>query len=363
VVEIIRIGVDTSKHVFTLHGVDAGGHAVLRRNLSRGQFEGFFAKLAPTDVALEACGASHHWGRQLQGMGHRVRLIPPAYVKPYVKRNKNDAADAAAICEAASRPGMRVVAVKSAAQQASQMVQRVRELLVKQRTQLANAVRGHAAEFGLVSPKGLARVETLLAMIAAVPPEPEPSAPADGQPAQEGGGGPAAARLPQQAREMFALLGEAIAEVDRRIAEVEAKLLALHKASPVSRALAEVPGIGPITAISLMLGAPASQFSSGRDMAAWIGLTPRDHSSGGKQRLGGISRAGNSRLRQLLVLGATAVIAQASKPGRSASPWLKQLLARKPRKLAAVALANKMARIAWAMMTRGEAFRRQPKAA
>jgi transposase len=368
VVEIIRIGVDTSKHVFTLHGVDAGGHAVLRRNLSRGQFEAFFAKLSPSDVALEACGASHHWGRRLQGMGHRVRLIPPAYVKPYVKRNKNDAADAAAICEAASRPGMRFVAVKSAEQQAAQMVQRVRELLVKQRTQLANAVRGHAAEFGLVSPKGLARVETLLAMIAAVPSaEPsspsEPSASADGQLAQEGVGGPASARLPQQARAMFAQLGEALAEVDRQIAEVEATLLALHKASPVSRALAEVPGIGPITAISLVLGAPASQFSSGRHMAAWIGLTPRDHSSGGKQRLGGISRAGNSRLRQLLVLGATAVIAQASKPGRSVSPWLKQLLARKPRKLAAVALANKMARIAWAMMTRGEAFRRQPKAA
>ena len=336
--EYKRIAVDTSKHVFTLHGIDAAGAAVLRRDLRRADVEAFFAKLAPCEVVLEACGASHHWGRRLGALGHRVRLLPAQYVKPFVKRGKNDRNDAAAICTAAGQLDTCDVPVKSAEQQAALMVLRVRELLVRQRTQLVNALRGHAAEFGLVTAKGLARIEPLLATIKAT----------------------AAILAPAQA--MLAVLGEEIAHLDERLATLEAALLALHKANPLSRRLAGVPGIGPVTAITLALSVDPAQFASGRHLAAWIGLTPREHSTGGKQRLGGISRAGNERLRQLLVVGATAVIRHA-KPGGKASAWLLGLLERKPRKLAAVALANKMARIVWAMMTRGEAYRVAPVAA
>ena len=332
--ELMRVAVDTSKHVFTLHGVDASGAAVLRRDLRRGAFEAFMSKLAPTEVALEACGGSHHWARRLTAMGHRVRLIPPQYVKPYVKRSKTDRADAEAICEAAGRPSMRFVPVKTAERQGEIMVLRTRELLVRQRTQAVNALRGHATEFGLVVPLGVSRVEELLAKLAADP------------------------GVPEIAREMLALLGR---QIDTQMAEIDGRLLAMHKANEVSRRLAKVPGIGPITAVSLTLNVEAAQFESGRHLAAWLGLTPRAHSSGGKQRLGSISRAGHERLRQLLVVGATAVIRHASKPGaRLASPWLTQLLARKPRKLAAVALANKTARIVWAMMAHGEAYRAKP---
>ena len=336
--EYKRIAIDTSKHVFTLHGIDAAGAAVLRRNLKRGDVEAFFAKLAPCEVVLEACGASHHWGRRLTALGHRVRLLPAQYVKPFVKRGKNDRNDAAAICTAAGQLDTRDVPVKSAEQQAALMVLRVRELLVRQRTQLVNALRGHAAEFGLVTARGLARVEPLLAAVEAT------------------------ATIPAPARAMLAVLGEEIARVDDRLAELEAELLALHKANPLSRRLAMVPGIGPVTAITLALSVDPAQFVSGRHLAAWIGLTPKEHSTGGKQQLGGISRAGNERLRQLLVVGATAVIRHA-RPGGKASAWLLGLLERKPRKLAAVALANKMARIVWAMMTRGEAYRVAPVAA
>lgn len=335
--ELRRVGVDTSKHVFTVHGVDASGAAVLRRDLRRGPFEAFMGKLAPTEVALEACGGSHHWARRLTTMGHRVRLIPPQYVKPYVKRSKTDQADAEAICEAAGRPSMRFVPVKTAERQGELMVLRTRELLVRQRTQAVNALRGHATEFGLVVPLGVSRVEELLAKLAADP------------------------GVPGIAREMLVLLGRQIEQIDSQMAEVDARMTTMHKANDVSRRLAKVPGIGPITAISLALNVEAAQFESGRHLAAWLGLTPRAHSSGGKQRLGSISRAGHERLRQLLVVGATTVIRHASKPGaRLASPWLTQLLARKPRKLAAVAMANKTARIVWAMMARGEAYRAKP---
>ena len=335
--ELMRIGVDTSKHVFTVHGVGASGAAVLRRDLRRGAFETFMSKLTPTEVALEACGGSHHWARRLASMGHRVRLIPPQYVKPYVKRSKTDRADAEAICEAAGRPSMRFVPVKTAERQGELMVLRTRELLVRQRTQAVNALRGHATEFGLVVPLGLSRIEELLAKLAADP------------------------AVPTIAREMLAVFGRQIEQIDTYIADIDVRLLAMHKANDMSQRLTRVPGIGPITAISLALNVEAAQFESGRHLAAWLGLTPRAHSSGGKQRLGGISRAGNERLRQLLVVGATAMIRHASKPGaRLATPWLTQLLARKPRKLAAVALANKTARIVWAMMARGEAYRVKP---
>lgn len=333
--EFKRIAVDTSKAVFTLHGVDLAERPVLRRDLRRAGFEAFFAKLPPTEVALEACGASHHWGRRLTALGHRVRLIPPQYVKPFVKRGKNDRNDAQAISEAAARPDMQAVPVKSAEQQAEAMVLSARELLVRQRTQLANAIRGHAAEFGVVTAQGMARLEGLLAAVHSDD------------------------AIPQAARDMLAFLAAQVKQLDSQIAQLEQRMQRLHKANPLSRMLAEVPGVGPIGALSLALTVDATRFTSGRHFAAWLGLTPKDRSSGGKQRLGKISKAGNERLRQLLVVGAMAVI-RAARPGsRIASAWLLKLLERKPRKLAAVALANKMARIVWAMMTRGEAYRPQ----
>ncbi|HEV2444845.1 MAG TPA: IS110 family transposase [Candidatus Sulfopaludibacter sp.] len=331
--ELTRIGVDTSKALFTVHGVDAADRAILRLDLRRSRLLAFFGKLAPVEVAMEACGSSHHWGRQLAALGHRVRLIPPQYIKPYVKRGKNDRVDAAAICEAAGRPDMRFVAMKSVTQQAEGLVAKLRETLVCQRPQLINTLRGHAAEFGLIAAKGTAHVGALLAAVAADP------------------------TLPEIAREMFALLGQQIAQADAQIAALEVRLQAMHKASNTSRRLATIPGIGPTTALALTLEIDPANFRSGRHLAAWLGLTPKDHSTAGKQRLGGITRAGNERLRALLVSGAMAVIRHANSPAsKGATAWLRQLLHRRPRKLAAVALANKMARIAWALMTRGEDY-------
>ena len=339
--EITRVAIDTSKSVFSIHAVDSRDRPVLRRNLRRQDLEGFFSKLPPVEVAIEACGASHHWGRTLQAMGHTVRLIPAQYVKPFVKRGKNDRNDAEAISEAAARPGMSTVAVKSAARQADAMLLSVRELLVHQRTQLVNALRGHASEFGLVGSKG----DKGLAQVRA-------DAATD-------------TTLPAPAAEALALLGGEIDRIEARLAATDAKLLARHKAMPTSQMLAEIPGVGPTVALNMATRVDFSQFKSARHFAAWLGLTPRDHSTGGRQRLGGITRAGDERLRQLLVLGATAVIQHAkpghakpghAKPGR-ASAWLLALLERRPRKLVAVALANKMARIIWAMMTRGQAYR------
>jgi transposase len=332
--EITRIAIDTSKSVFTLHAVDAHDRPVLRRNVRRQDLLSFFAKLAvPVEVVMEACGGSHHWGRTLQAMGYRVRLIPAQYVKPFVKRSKNDRNDAEAISEAATRPGMREVAVKSAEAQARAMLLSVRELLVRQRTQLTNALRGHATEMGLVAPVGNKGLATLRTEI-----ETDDT-------------------LPASATEALQLLGSEIDRLETRLAVIDKKLMAQHKADPDSRRLAAIPGIGPIGALSFAFRVDASQFKSGRHFAAWLGLAPREASTGGKQRLVGISRAGNERLRQLLVLGATAVIrfATPGSPGKSA--WLLSLLERKPRKLVAVALANKMARILWAMLTRGEDYR------
>ena len=337
--EVKRISIDTSKHVSTLDGVDERERPVLRRDLRRTQVAGFFAKLAPTEVVLEACAGSHYWGRVLSRLGHRVRLIPPQYVKPFVKRAKNDRKDAEAISEAASRPTMRSVPVKAAEEQAAAIIVKHREMLVGQRTQAINALRGHAMEFGIVVAKGERNVAMLLAML--------------GEDAD----------IPAIAREMFAEIGRHIADLTGKIAALDRQLLEQHKANPVSRLLAEIPGVGPITAITMALTVNPANFESGRHFAAWLGLTPKEHSTGGKQRLGGISKAGNERLRQLLVVGAMAVV-RFAKPGRkSNSPWLLRLLERKPRKVAAVALANKMARIVWAMMARGEAYRGQPKAA
>jgi transposase len=336
--DIKRIGIDTSKAVFTLHAIDQADRPVLRVNLRRAQMLPFFKKRPRTEIAMEACGSAHHWARKLIAMGHDVRLIPPQYVKPYVKRGKNDRNDAEAICEAAGRPGMRFVLTKSEAQQADGLVLKVRETLLGQRTRLINTLRGHAAEFGVIAAKGTSQVVPLLAAIEAE------------------------AGIPATAKAMLALLGEEIAHLDDRLKELETKLLAMHRANAISQLLATIPGIGPLIALTLAIEIDPKAFQSGRHLAAWLGLTPREHSTGGKQRLGGISRAGHERLRALLVTGATAVIRHASRAdSRLATPWLRQLLSRKPRKLAAVALANKMARIVWAIMTRGEVYR-QPTA-
>ena len=329
-----RIAIDTSKSVFTVHGIDAADRAILRRDLKRAQVATFFGKLLPTEVVLEACGASHHWGRLLTGLGHTVRLIAPQYVKPFVKRGKSDRADAQAISEAAGRPDMRFVAVKSADQQADAMVITVREQLVGQRTALINALRGHAAEFGVIAAKGAAQAGPLLEQIA----RPE-------------------ANVPPVAQAMLAVLGAQIAALDTQIKALDARLHAHFKASEACKRLAKIPGVGELTALAMSSTIDAGQFESGRHFAAWLGLTPKNKSTGGRERLGRISKAGNERLRSLLVLGATAVI-RVAKPGcKLGTPWLVGLLERKPRKLAAVALANKMARIIWAMMASGRAYR------
>lgn len=331
--KLIRIGIDTSKSVFQLHGVNAAEDVVLRKKLRRKELVGFLSRLEPTVIAIEACGASHHWARTLSGLGHTIKQIAPQLVKPYVKRGKNDAADAEALCEAMSRPKMRFVAMKSVEQQAALMLVGIRERLVRTRTQLSNAIRGYAAEFGLIAPKGLDKIEPLLARVQADE------------------------TLPLLARALFALQGQEYARLQAELKALEAKLMAWHRDNPCSRRLAGIPSVGPVGGTLLAMKVPdAASFGSGRDFAAWIGLTPRDHSTAGKQRLGAITRAGDPALRSVLVVGAMAVVRQALRNPHKASPWLVALLKRKPRKLAAVALANKTARIAWKMMMTGESY-------
>jgi len=337
--DLIRIGIDTSKSVFVLHGVDAAEQPVLRRKLRRRQMPEFFAKLAPVQIGIEACGAAHYWARELMALGHEVRLLPPQYVKPYVQRGKNDAADASAICEAMSRPRMRFVPVKSADQQAALMLVGVRDQLVARRTQLSNTMRGYAAEFGVTAAKGLDKIEPLLARIACEP------------------------GVPEQAKALFALLGEEFAALKPKLRKLEAELLAWHRHNELSRRLAEIPSVGPVGAtLMTMKVADPHAFRGGRDFAAWVGLTPKDHSTAGKQRLGVITRAGDETLRRVLVVGATSLIQQVRKGRGNPSPWLTALLRRKPPKLAAVALANKTARIAWKLMVSGERYHRQQEA-
>jgi len=331
--QITTIGLDLAKHVFQVHGVDATGNVVVKKRLRRSQVIAFFARLPPCLVGMEACATAHFWARELRALGHEVRLMPPQYVKAYLKRGKNDAADAAAICEAVTRPSMRFVAVKSEEQQAALTIHRARELLVRQRTQLSNALRGHLAEFGLIEAQGPWHVTRLLVRLA-----------------EDGAG------VPELARRVIELLAAQLAEVGRRIAALEAEIAARHKADAVSRRLATIPGIGPLiaTALAATVVDPAA-FRSGREFAAWLGLVPRQHSTGGKQRLGRISRQGDSYLRRLLIIGAQSVL-RGAKAARS-DPWLQGLLARRPRLVVAVALANKTARIAWAVMARQQSYR------
>ncbi len=337
---ITMIGLDTAKTVFQVHGIDESGRTVLRRRLHRSELGSFFEQQPRCTVFLEACGAGHYWGRLLSGFGHEVKLIAPEAVRPFVKRGrKNDAADAAALCVAGSRPEARFVPVKSVEQQAVLALHAARSLLVKQATMLANALRGLAAEFGLTVPKGLHKLEELMTLVGA-----EESIPAVGRLAMA---------------ELYAH-GRTVAE---RLATLEAEIASHARRDATARRLATIPGIGPITAslIAATVGDNIGAFESARQFAAWLGLVPRQHSTGGKTRLGRITKAGNAEIRRLLVLGATSMVRRATHWNSKAGLWVRGVLARRPVRLVTVALANKMARIAWALMTRKEVYR--PKAA
>jgi transposase len=304
---------DIAKHVFQVHGADAAGHVLFRKRITRAKLLGFLAAQARCVVAMEACAGAHYWAREIAKLGHHVRLIAPAYVKPFIKRQKNDAADAEAICEAAQRPNMRFVPVKTEEQQANGIVFRARDLLVRQRTQCVNALRGHLMEYGYVFPKGITHVEALVALVE------------DLQSA-----------LPDSARVILTLLIDTF----------------------TACRLMTIPGVGPIASTAIIALVPAAEgFPAGRDFAAWLGLTPLQKSTGGKQRLGAVSKRGERTIRRLLIIGASAVVQQASRRGAPKGSWLAQMLARKPKMLVTVALANKMARIIWALLVKGGTYR------
>ncbi len=332
--EYTRIGVDLAKNYFQIHALPSGGGSVVKRKLRRSQMREFFAQIKPCLVGMEACGSAHFWARELKTVGHDVRLMPPSYTKPYVKRGKNDAVDAEAICEAVSRPGMRFVPVKSAAQQATLMLHSTRELLVKQRTMVVNALRSLLSEFGIVVAKGIDRVNELLAIANS------------------------SEDLPIAAKAGVKVLSETLVGLDNSLETLKREIDAVHAKSEMSRLLVEIPGIGKIAATAITAHIPdPGVFKSGRDFAAWMGLVPRQHSSGGKQTLGPISKQGNRQLRKLLVLGATSLLNIVSKRIGSLRDWIVGLLAKKPARLVTVAIANKLARTIWAMMTTGESFR------
>lgn len=329
--EITTIGLDLAKLVFQVHGIAADGSIVLKKRLRRGQVHTFFARLKPCLVGMEACATAHFWARELRALGHDVRLMPAQYVKAYVRRGKNDAADAAAICEAVTRPSMRFVPVKEEAQQAGLMLHRVRDLLVRQRTALINAIRGHLAEFGIIEARGPCNMPRLLA-------------------------GMEETSLPELARGLVRLLAKQLDGVELRIDETDAQIMAWHKANPVSQRLATIPGIGPLAATAIAATVPdPAVFRSGREFAAWLGLVPRQNSTGGKTRLGRISRQGDAYIRRLLVIGAQAALWRSKVI--KANPWIQGLLAKRPRLVVAVALANKTARTAWAVMARQTTYR------
>lgn len=333
--EIATIGLDIAKSVFQVHGVDRAGQAVVRCRLRRSHVLKFFASLPPCVVGIEACATSHHWSRQLGALGHSVKLMPPSYVKPYVKRQKNDMADAEAICEAVLRPTMRFVETKTPEQQSVLMLHRIRLMLVNQRTMLTNTIRAHMAEFGVVAPIGRRGVDDLLAVLSDIDDH----------------------RVPALARDCLIAAAEQLLLVKKQILEMDRRITACHRSNEMSRRLAEIPGIGPLLATALVATVPDPRaFASARNFAAWIGLVPKQHSSGGKERLGGITKQGNRYLRSMLTIGALAVIRYAERHG-TRRPWIVKLLVRRPAKVAAVALANKMARMAWALMAKGERYR------
>jgi transposase len=333
---ITTIGLDIAKSVFQVHGVDANGQVVIRRQLKRRYVLAFFAKLPPCLVGMEACASSHHWSRELKAFGHTVLLMPPAYVKPYVKRQKNDAADAEAICEAVTRANMRFVATKTPEQQSCLVLHRTRHLFIRQQTAVINVIRAHLAEFGIVAPIGRKGVEELLDVVA----------------------DPADKRVPEIARACLIALGAQLRRLKEQILEFDRMIRAWHRSSELSMRLDAIPGIGPVLATALVATvADPRAFRSGRNFSAWIGLVPKQHSSGGKDRLGSISKQGDRYLRSLFMAGALAVIRYAKIHGTKHRPWLTALLARWPTKVAAIALANKIARMVWAMMARGERYK------
>jgi transposase len=334
--QITTIGLDIAKNVFQVHGIDGEGQVVLRRKVRRDQLLVLFAGLEPCLVGMEACATAHHWARELTALGHEVKLMPPAYVKAYVKRNKNDAADAEAICEAVRRPTMRFVAVKSVDAQSILMLHRARHLLVRQRTAQVSAMRAHLAEYGIIAPKGRAHVRALIEAL-------------------DSGEG----MLPVIARQVLIVIARMIESLSEQIRKIEIELMAWHRTNQTCRRLETIPGIGFITATALAATVvDAKVFRSGRQFAAWLGLVPRQHSTGGKERMGGISKMGDRYLRHLLVVGATAIVRYTRRKATAVSVWANQLLERKPARLVTVAVANKMARIAWAVMAREENYRR-----
>jgi transposase len=333
---VTTIGLDIAKSVFQVHGIDAEGKVMIRRQLKRRYLLAFFEKLQPCLVGIEACASSHHWSRELKALGHTVRLMPPAYVKPYVKRQKNDAADAEAICEAVTRANMRFVETKTPEQQSCLMLHRTRHLFIRQQTSVINAIRAHLAEFGIVAPVGRHGVAALLEVVADVSDN----------------------RLPEVARACLAALGAQLRRLKEQILEFDRMIMAWHRSSETSRRLDAIPGIGPALATALVASvADPKAFRSGRDFSAWVGLVPKQHSSGGKDKLGSISKQGDRYLRSLFTAGALAVIRYAKIHGTMHRPWLTALLARRPTKVAAIALANKIARMAWAMMAKGERYK------
>jgi transposase len=332
--EISTIGLDLAKNVFQVHGVDGQGRVIEKKQVRRQQMIEYFAKLKPCLIGVEACATAHYWGRELSKLGHTVKLIPPIYVKPYVKRGKNDAVDAAAICEAVTRPHMRFVAIKSEAQQAVLMLHKSRDLLIRERIRLSNALRGHLAEFGFVFPAGEAGVREAIAYVD--PPE---------------------TSLPTLAQKALQLLAAQYLAMKKDIAALEKEIIVWHKASEASRRVATIPGIGALgaSAIVATIG-DATQFKSGRELAAWTGLTPKQNSSGGKERFGGISKQGNAYLRRLLVLGATGQMRGSRRETTTGGAWFQTLLTRKPPRVAITALANKMARVAWAVIAKQQDY-------
>jgi transposase len=330
------IGLDIAKSVFQVHGVDPDGQVVIRRKLKRRYVLAFFEKVPPCLIGIEACATSHHWSRQLQALGHRVRLMPPTYVKPYVKRQKNDAADAEAICEAVTRTNMRFVETKTPEQQSCLVLHRTRHLFIRQQTSVINAIRAHLAEFGIVAPVGRKGVEQLLEAVANSKEK----------------------RIPDIARACVAALGMQLRALKAQVLEFDRQIMIWHRSHETSKRLDEIPGVGPALATALVASiADPKAFRSGRDFSAWIGLVPKQHSSGGKDRLGSISKQGDRYLRSLFTAGALAVIRYAKIYGTRHRPWLTALLARRPTKVAAIALANKLARMVWAMMARGERYK------
>jgi len=334
--KITTTGIDLAKSVFQVHGVDERGKAVLKKQLKRSQVIAFFANLPPCLIGMEACGSAHHWARQLQVLGHTVKLMAPQYVKPYVKTNKHDAADAEAICEAVGRPTMRFVPIKTVEQQVILTIHRARQGFVKARTAQGNQMRGLLAEFGLVLPQGMSHLRRLPGML------------------EEGDNA-----LPDSFRQLLARLHEHLQQLDRQVAELEREIQRWHKDNAASQRVAALPGLGALSASALVATVSNGRsFANGRQVAAWLGVVPRQASSGGQVKLLGISKRGDSYLRTLLIHGARAVVRQAILHPERADPWLKRLLARRPKNVVAVALANKNARIAWALLAHGREYQR-----